>query len=89
MKKHLSKALLFTITLALTALLAVFVATLFFESLVKYYAFASNHEMTIYDLSIMSSFTGGVFGVVISKFGAVMKFFNRKFDSLLTKGGSK
>lgn len=87
---YLKKAIKYLISFTLTALLAVIVATLFFQILSKYYAFASKNSLTLYDLSILSSFSGGVFGVMIAKFGTVMRSINKAFDRFAKKeGGSK
>lgn len=85
----ISKILSLIISTALAILLIAVISTLFFEVLSRYYTLAVDRELSFYDLSIMSSFTGGAFGVIISNFAKIVRFFNDKITNVISKKGDR
>ena len=83
------KILSLIISTALAILLIAVISTFFFEVLSRYYTLAVDRELSFYDLSIMSSFTGGAFGVIISNFVKIVRFFNDKIANVISKKGDR
>ena len=70
------------LSMALTLLFLILVVTFLIQSIAGYYQIAVNRGMTVFDLTILSTFVGAMSGVVVSKFLSIYKsifnFLNRK-----------
>jgi len=83
LKSILKSALAAILTLALELLIVTFIIQL----ISGFYQVAVNHQLNVFDLTILSTFTGAVCGVIISKAMSIYRFFRRLFDHS-KKGGS-
>lgn len=81
-KLDIIKIIKTVLALALTVLFLILVVTFLIQAIAGYYQIAVNRGMTVFDLTIVSTFVGAICGVVISKFSAIYKsifnFLNRK-----------
>ncbi len=75
--KSILKAVLAAIlTLALELLIVTFIIQL----ISGFYQVAVDHQLNVFDLTILSTFTGAVCGVVISKAMSIYRFFRKVFN---------
>lgn len=80
-KFDIMKTLKIILSLALTLLFLVLAVTFLIQAIAGYYQIAVNRGMTVFDLTIVSTFVGSICGVIISKFSSIYKsifnFLNR------------
>lgn len=81
-KLNIMKIVKIILSLAVTVLFLILVVTFLIQSIAGYYQIAVNRGMTVFDLTIISTFVGAMSGIVISKFSSIYKsifnFLNRK-----------
>ena len=75
-KSILKSVLAAILTLALELLIVTFIIQL----ISGFYQVAVSHQLNVFDLTILSTFTGAVCGVIISKAMSIYRFFRRVFD---------
>lgn len=75
-KSILKSILAMILTLAAELLIVTFIVQL----ISGFYQVAINHQLNVFDLTILSTFTGAVCGVLISKANSIYRFFSRLFD---------
>ena len=79
--KKLMKSL---ISAALTIIVEILSVTFIVQIISGFYQVAINHQLNVFDLTILSTFTGATCGVIISKVASIYRFIRRRFD--LKKG---
>lgn len=81
-KLDIVKIIKIVISFALALLFLVLTVTFLIQAIAGYYQIAVNRGMTVFDLTIVSTFVGSICGVIISKFSSIYKsifnFLNRK-----------
>lgn len=88
-KSSLKKAATFSVALISSIFTVLLVASIVFQALSQYYAISVERDLTFFDLSIMSSFTGGVFGAIICRFSNLVKFYHEKISKVFDKKGDR
>lgn len=68
------------IAVALSALTVVLVVTFTIQIIASFYQSAAQRGMTIFDLTVISTFTGAVNGVIISKFVSIYRVIRKALD---------
>lgn len=81
-KLDIVKIIKIVLSFALALLFLVLTVTFLIQAIAGYYQIAVNRGMTVFDLTIISTFVGSICGVIISKFSSIYKsifnFLNRK-----------
>ena len=81
-KLDIVKIIKIVLSFALALLFLVLTVTFLIQAIAGYYQIAVNRGMTVFDLTIVSTFVGSICGVIISKFSSIYKsifnFLNRK-----------
>lgn len=81
-KLDIVKIIKIVLSFALALLFLVLTVTFLIQAIARYYQIAVNRGMTVFDLTIVSTFVGSICGVIISKFSSIYKsifnFLNRK-----------
>ena len=75
--KRFFKSLIASILTIFVELLSV---TFVVQIIASFYQVAIEHQLNVFDLTILSTFTGAVCGVIISKFASVYRFFRKVLD---------
>ena len=75
-KSILKSALSIILTLASELIIVTFIVQL----ISGFYQVAINHQLNVFDLTILSTFTGAVCGVLISKATSIYRFFRKLID---------
>lgn len=75
-KSILKSALAIILTLAAELIIVTFIVQL----ISGFYQVAINHQLNVFDLTILSTFTGAVCGVLISKAILIYRFFRKLID---------
>lgn len=73
------------VSIALTLLILVLIVTFTIQSIASFYQTAAHSNLTIFDLTVVSTFAGSVNGVIISKTYSIYRSI-RKFLDLRKKG---
>ena len=75
------KSILKAVLAAILALaLELLIVTFIIQLISGFYQVVVNHQLNVFDLTILSTFTGAVCGVIISKAMSIYRFFRRLFD---------
>lgn len=81
-KLDIVKIIKIVLSFALALLFLVLTVTFSIQAIAGYYQIAVDRGMTVFDLTIVSTFVGSICGVIISKFSSIYKsifnFLNRK-----------
>ena len=81
-KLDIVKIIKIVLSFALALLFLVLTVTFLIQAIAGYYQIAVNRGMTVFDLTIVSTFVGSICGVIISRFSSIYKsifnFLNRK-----------
>lgn len=81
-KLDIVKIIKIVLSFALALLFLVLTVTFLIQAIAGYYQIAVDRGMTVFDLTIVSTFVGSICGVIISKFSSIYKsifnFLNRK-----------
>lgn len=72
------------IAATLTIIVEILSVTFIVQIISGFYQVAINHQLNVFDLTILSTFTGATCGVIISKIASIYRFIRRRFD--LKKG---
>lgn len=70
----------FLIAAILTIFVELLSVTFIVQIISSFYQVAIEHQLNVFDLTILSTFTGAVCGVIISKFASIYRFFRKVLD---------
>ena len=77
---NFKKALKSVIALILTIMLELVSITFIVQLISGFYQVAINHQLNVFDLTILSTFTGATCGVIVSKIASIYRFFKKFLD---------
>lgn len=76
----IKKIIKFAIAVLAAIIVEILSVTFIVQIISGFYQVAIRHQLNVFDLTILSTFTGATCGVVISKASSIYRFFRRALD---------